>query len=332
MEFSTVDDIPIMAKKLLRKGVKNVLIKGGHLDSKNAVHDYFSDGEKSFWIHSTKLDKNVRGTGCALASAIATMLHEMPMLDAIIYARAWLQTAISTSSGGIINYQNNMFEFHDFPYVTKEYVSEFPKQFQSITMNEIEFYPIVDMANKLEELFEVGVKTAQLRIKDLTGRTLEKEIKKAVKIQNKYGANLFINDYWELAIKHGAYGVHLGQEDMQTADLDSIFQANLRLGISSHSYFEAATAKGSNPSYVALGPIFHTTSKTMPFAPQTVEKIKLWKSLFPKTPICAIGGITLENIDEVLQMKPHMVSMIGDIANAKHPANRAKIWLEQLGN
>jgi len=191
------------------------------------------------------------------------------------------------------------------------------------------FYPITNRGESLKPLIRAGVKMFQLRIKDLTGEQLETEIATAIKLSRESGCMLFINDFWELAVKHGAFGVHLGQEDIVGADLDLIQKAGLRLGVSSHDHLEGARARALRPSYIAFGPVFHTQLKSMRFAPQGVERLKAWKSMNP-FPIVAIGGITLENAAEVLTARPDFISVVGDVANAPDPEGRAAQWLRLL--
>jgi len=161
-------------------------------------------------------------------------------------------------------------------------------------------YPVVDRADKLITLYEVGVTTTQLRVKDLKGRELEREIIEAIRISSEYNARLFINDFWELAIKHRAYGVHLGQEDIQEANVKAIYNADLRLGISTHTTAEIDIALDFEPTYVAIGPIYKTNSKEMVYNPVGLEDLKSWSENVDY-PIVAIGGINLDNMEEVLQ-------------------------------
>ena len=163
-------------------------------------------------------------------------------------------------------------------------------------------YPLVDRADKLKILYELGITTAQLRVKDLKERALEDEIAKAVKISEHYKVRLFINDYWELAIKHNAYGIHLGQEDLETANLEAIHQASIRLGVSTHTTKEIEMALEIEPSYLAIGPIFETTSKKVNYETVGVKELTNW-SKNVHYPIVAIGGINLSNIEEIIAIK-----------------------------
>ncbi len=129
-------------------------------------------------------------------------------------------------------------------------------------------YPVVDSVQWIERLLDAGVRTLQLRIKDRRDEEVEADVVAAIALGRRYNARLFINDYWRLAIKHQAYGVHLGQEDLQATDLSAIRAAGLRLGVSTHDDMEIDVALAARPSYIALGHVFPTQTKQMPSAPQ----------------------------------------------------------------
>ncbi len=175
-------------------------------------------------------------------------------------------------------------------------------RFKDCGISPLGIYPVVDRAEKLEPLYECGITTAQLRVKDMQGDELEKEIIEAIEVSQKYNVRLFINDYWQLAIKHNAYGIHLGQEDILEADIDAIYQAGIRLGISTHTPKEIKIALDIEPSYVAIGPIYETTSKKMVYNPVGINDLKEWAKVVDY-PIVAIGGINLDNISLVLDTK-----------------------------
>ncbi len=163
-------------------------------------------------------------------------------------------------------------------------------------------YPLVDRASKLKTLYELGITTAQLRVKDLKGEALEDEVVNAIKISEEYNARLFINDYWELAIKHKAYGIHLGQEDLETANLEAIHQVDIRLGVSTHTTKEIEMALEIEPSYLAIGPIFETTSKKVNYETVGVKELTNWSKKL-SYPVVAIGGINLSNIEDIIAIK-----------------------------
>jgi len=197
----------------------------------------------------------------------------------------------------------------------------------------IGIYPVVDRTDKLEPLYQCGITTAQLRVKDMVGDRLEQEIIDAIAISQKYGVRLFINDYWQLAIKHNAYGIHLGQEDILEANIDDIYKAQIRLGISTHTPKEIKIALDIEPSYVAIGPIYETTSKKMVYNPVGIEDLKVWANKVDY-PIVAIGGINLDTIQSVIDA--HCVSgisMIGGVLkNGKVSKEKTKKLIELFEN
>ena len=196
-------------------------------------------------------------------------------------------------------------------------------------MLSIGFYPIVDRASWIGRLAPLGVPTIQLRIKELGGAELELEIAAAVRVG---GTRLYINDHWLLAIKHRAYGVHLGQEDLADADVAAIHAAGLRLGVSTHSYAELARALRLDPTYVALGPIFPTTLKSMPFAPQGVARIAEWKALAGALPVVAIGGISLAHAPALLAAGADGIAVVSDVMCAPDPEARARAWVQETSS
>ncbi|MGB1141673.1 MAG: thiamine phosphate synthase, partial [Halioglobus sp.] len=165
----------------------------------------------------------------------------------------------------------------------------------------------------------LGVTTIQLRVKDLTGDTLAAEIEQAVAIARRYSARLFINDYWQLAIEKGAYGVHLGQEDLASADLPAIHAAGLRLGISNHCHYEMVRALAVRPSYIAAGPVFATTTKDMPWIPHGIDGLAYWLRAIREFPLVAIAGINALNIDDIAATGVSGIALITAITQAPDP-------------
>ena len=189
------------------------------------------------------------------------------------------------------------------------------------------FYPVVPNAIWVERLCHLGVKVLQLRIKDRVGPELELEIARAVALCEASGCQLFVNDHWELAIKYHAFGVHLGQEDIQSADWNALGQSGLRLGISTHSYEELARALAFHPSYIALGPIFPTSSKEMRFSAQGLERLGIWAQLCD-LPIVAIGGLNPERARSCLESGASLAACISDLTTNPEPVKRAQEWME----
>lgn len=173
-------------------------------------------------------------------------------------------------------------------------------------------YPLVDRAVKLRPLIEAGISTVQLRIKDLNGEALKTEIFKATHLSAAAGLRLFINDYWQLAIEAGSYGVHLGQEDLQDANLEAIHRAGLRLGVSTHNPEEIDIALDIQPSYIAIGPVFETHSKQVNYDTTGLENLHNWSEKLD-APVVAIGGIDYTNIEQVVKSGANGIAMISGI-------------------
>jgi thiamine-phosphate pyrophosphorylase len=130
---------------------------------------------------------------------------------------------------------------------------------------------------------------------------------------------LFINDHWEEAIAAGAYGVHLGQEDMQEAPLEKIRSAGLRLGLSTHGYAEMLLADRHSPSYMALGAVFPTTLKRMVTEPQGLGRLERYAQLMHHYPLVAIGGIDLERLPAVVKTGVGSVAVVRAITESESP-------------
>jgi thiamine-phosphate pyrophosphorylase len=190
------------------------------------------------------------------------------------------------------------------------------------------FYLIVDSAAWLARLLPCGVKLAQLRVKNVSGAALLTEIESAKALCARHGAQLVVNDYWAEAIAAGCDFVHLGQGDLDHADLKAIRRADLRLGVSTHDEAELARALETAPDYIALGPIYPTILKKMPFAPQGLPRLGDWKKRIGAIPLVGIGGITLERAPGVLAAGADSVAVVTDISLNPDPETRARDWVQ----
>lgn len=189
------------------------------------------------------------------------------------------------------------------------------------------FYPIFDDADWLERMLPLGVKLAQLRVKDRTPDDTRAQIRRGVVLARLHGAALVINDYWQIALDEGADWLHLGQEDLDGADLPAIRRAGIRLGISTHDHTELDRALALSPDYVALGPIYPTRLKQMAFAPQGLDRITEWKRLVGDIPLCAIGGMTVDRAAGAFAAGADIVSVVTDITLNPAPEDRLRQWL-----
>jgi thiamine-phosphate pyrophosphorylase len=189
------------------------------------------------------------------------------------------------------------------------------------------FYLIVDDADWLPRLLPQGVALAQLRVKDRAEPELRAQIMRARDLCAAHGAQLIVNDYWRLAIDLACDFVHLGQSDLDTADIAAIRAHGIRIGISTHDHAELDRALSLAPDYVALGPIYPTLLKQMAFAPQGLERIGEWKRLIGEIPLVAIGGLTPERARAALAAGADSACVVTDILRAAEPEARAREWV-----
>jgi thiamine-phosphate pyrophosphorylase len=189
------------------------------------------------------------------------------------------------------------------------------------------FYPVVDSVAWVARLAKLGVGTIQLRAKNLDDAQALQIVSDALEVTKGTGTKLVVNDYWRAAIVAGAQHLHLGQEDLVDADLNEIRKARLTLGISTHDDEELATALRAKPDYVALGPIFPTTLKSMRFAPQGIAKITEWKKRVGNIPLVAIGGIKFEQSAEIFAAGADSIAVVSDVTQNADPDARVRQWL-----
>ncbi|MBY0449676.1 MAG: bifunctional hydroxymethylpyrimidine kinase/phosphomethylpyrimidine kinase [Cyanobacteria bacterium] len=351
------------ASRLRTLGVPNVMIKGGS-NTEKLASDYFS-GSTSFWIHSpTQNTRSTHGTGCTLSAAITAFIaHQETLEDAVVAAKAYINQGLSfapileqdsdkqTRSTGhgplahlawpvdsiTLNHETHgmsdapITPANLFPTVSISNISQPNTCFAGLGPEPLGFYPVVPNVEWVERLVPLGVNTLQLRLKQsekTSWDAIEAQVKRAVEITRNTTCRLFINDHWELALQYGAYGVHLGHQDLPDADLEALKNAGLRLGISTHCYKELALALGHQPSYVAFGPVYATTTKTMTFSPQGLNKLRHWRSI-TSPPLVAIGGIFLdENAEEVLNTGVDGLAVVRDITEHSDPESQTLRWLD----
>ena len=190
------------------------------------------------------------------------------------------------------------------------------------------FYPVVDSVAWVSRLAKLGVGTVQLRTKDLDDAAALTLVRDALNAIKGTTTKLVVNDYWRAAIEAGAQHLHLGQEDLAEADIDAIRRANLTLGVSTHDDDELTNALRFKPDYVALGPIFFTTLKSMRFAPQGIPKITEWKKRIGSIPLVAIGGIKLEHAPEIFAAGADSIAVVSDVTQNADPDARVRAWLQ----
>ncbi|WP_062012014.1 thiamine phosphate synthase [Aureimonas sp. AU4] len=190
------------------------------------------------------------------------------------------------------------------------------------------FYLILDDADWIERLVPLGVRLVQLRVKGMDEARLRGEIRRALAVCRAHGCTLVVNDHWRLAIEEGADFVHLGQEDLAEGDLAAIRAAGVRLGLSTHDEAELETALRAAPDYVALGPVWPTILKQMPWAPQTPEKLRVWRERIGALPLVAIGGLNPgERLDAVFLNGADSAAVVTDVTRNRSPEARTREWI-----
>ncbi len=353
-----------LVNALVGAGAKAVLVTGGigNGDMNDVDADVCEDvlgfeagfnqggGITSFSLVSpVQTTCNTRGTGCQLASIISACLARGIFLeDAVVVAKSIINRGLSQSfsvdgvqKGSLV--LSDCISKKDLPAIFLAERSDQPAlTFPSCDLPNgeaapIGLYPVVDSSKWVARLLALGVSTIQLRIKTGDPDFIAEEIIESIRLVKKYNARLFINDYWQLAIKHGAYGVHLGQEDLIDVDLTAIASAGLRLGVSTHCHYEVCRVLAFNPSYIACGPVFPTDSKPMPWETQGIRRLRYWKEMLGDSiPLVAIGGINLANISDVAASiccdSTDGIALISAITRADSPDIVTKKMLSIMSN
>ena len=189
------------------------------------------------------------------------------------------------------------------------------------------FYPIFDSAAWLDRLVPLGIKLVQLRIKDTAAPMLRRQIRQAKAICAAHDCTLVINDHWQIALEEGCDFIHLGQEDLDTADLSAIRDAGARLGVSTHDKAELARALDLRPEYIAFGPIYPTILKKMKWHEQGLDRLRDWRDLVGQTPLVAIGGMSVARAAGAFDAGADSVAAVTDITLHANPEGRIADWL-----
>ncbi|MBE4594481.1 thiamine-phosphate diphosphorylase [Vibrio navarrensis] len=292
------------------------------MDSRKVfIHLNDSNGDKyDVWTNPLNQQRQaLRVTEGSLLSRAAMRRHlvwfitlsalSFPLEDSLTLARAMLNVSRETWAFEYCAFPTPVLEHKDLDIRLEWQLANLNKGFPKLEPHSLGLYPVVDSVEWIEKLLPLGIKTIQLRIKKPERVDLEAQIIRAIELGRVYNAQVFINDYWQLAIKHGAFGVHLGQEDLQASNLTQLAGAGIALGLSTHGYYELLRIVQLAPSYIALGHIFPTTTKQMPSQPQGLTRLALYQKLIDTIPYgeqkgiptVAIGGIDLGNASQVWQ-------------------------------
>eukprot|EP00898_Chlorokybus_atmophyticus_P003617 jgi/Chlat1/4256/Chrsp27S00316 len=363
-QIASVEDMESAAKELQAMGPESVLIKGGHqLGSKDSAYaqDCHYDGHQTRWLTYVRVPGGgAHGSGCTLASAAAAGLAKgQPVLDSIVAAKAYVTRGVlrahdgprlSTARGPqpVAPTSWPPEDGVGFPWITDTaHAGRFDELdssgFKKVTAEELGFYVILDSTELLPGLFDAGVRTVQIRIKDdgkagsssepLSERlaAVTEDALTIAKTKGICDARIIVNDDWRVALQlrpKGVWGLHLGQSDLPGADLKALREAGLVLGVSSGSISELAIALGTRPSYIAVGSVYATISKETK-APVGLSAVRFWRAVIPRdVPIVAIGGIGTDQAQDVLSLGADSIAVISAITHAPDPPAAARRWLQ----
>ena len=238
--------------------------------------------------------------------------------DAECLARAWLAQSTRTGQFDAALWPSDP---RDFGLQTTPRASAFVTCPQALGL-----YAVLPDADWVGRMARAGVPTVQLRYKSDDAVAIAQEVRKAVAAVAGTPALLFINDHWREAIAARAYGVHLGQEDLDALtpeELQTLRDSGLRLGVSTHGYAEMVRADAVGPSYIAMGAVFPTTLKKMATAPQGLGRLAAYAKLMKSYPQVAIGGIGQDQFAEVLATGVGSIAVVRALVNADQPEEAA---------
>ena len=261
-----------------------------------------------------RIDNEAAADHYELAGALAAIHMGFIESDAKVLGKAWSRMTQGDGGFNAMKWPSRPEHFDLLPWTRNMNPNAFPE-----CPTRLGLYGVMPDADWVKRMVDAELPTVQLRFKSDDRSKIRKQIKEAVAATKDSKTLLFINDYWEQAIDAGAYGVHLGQEDIATANLDKIRMAGLRLGLSTHGYAEMAYADRFCPSYIAMGAVFPTNLKKMPTAPQGLGRLYQYAKLMSHYPLVAIGGIDQDSIRAVSKSGVGSVAVVRAITQAKNP-------------
>jgi len=276
----------------------------------NAHHSALALDAAPATADKAKADASV-GPAVYLAARQACERMGFIQIDADCVAKAWQKQSERTGSFDATQWPTDPVDFGILPMPRSNSFAPCPRQ--------LGLYAVLADAAWVGRMARAGVPTVQLRFKSEDAAAIQREVQAAVQAVQGTNALLFINDHWQAAIAAGAYGVHLGQEDLDTADLNAIRQAGLRLGLSTHGYAEMCRADAHAPSYIAMGAVYPTTLKRMTTAAQGTGRLSVYASLLRDYPLVAIGGIDAARLPEVMASGVGSVAVVRALVAASDP-------------
>lgn len=266
-----------------------------------------------------KIDNEHAADHYELAGALASIEMGFIECDAKVLGKAWSRMTHQDGGFNSSKWPSRPEHFDLLPWTRNMNPNAFAECPQRLGL-----YAVMPDADSVKRAIEAEVPTVQLRLKSDDRQLIRKQIVQSVEAVKGTKSLLFINDYWQEAIEANAYGVHLGQEDLEVADLDAIRSAGLRLGLSTHGYAEMVYADRFCPSYIAMGAVFATNLKKMATAPQGLGRLYKYAQLMSHYPLVAIGGIDESSIHAVAQSGVGSVAVVRAINGSSDPKAAVK--------
>ncbi|MFN0003998.1 MAG: thiamine phosphate synthase [Burkholderiaceae bacterium] len=286
------------------------------LSAKQTEHDQalFAQVNEDFALHHQD-PSSLSMTQLLTALLTVGRTLEFTQEESLVLAQAWMHQSLREGRFDPLKWPTRIKDF-----VPKERGSEFHFE----PCEKLKLYAVLPDAQWVDRMAQAGVPTVQLRLKSADRGALSREVKEAVQAVKGTATQLFINDHWQEAIEHGAFGVHLGQEDLQSASLKEIEQAQCRLGVSTHGYTEMLKAHALRPSYMALGAVFPTTLKQMQTLPQGLGRLSAYAQLMSPYSLVAIGGIDESQFQAVLSCGVGSIAVVRALVAADKPEEQVK--------
>ncbi len=277
--------------------------------------------------HACNYEQALRADELSLSDEQAAVRQACRMLgfveeDALLLDQAWQRQSQRTGHFDPTHWPDNAQDFGLAPWPRNDAFAPCPQH--------LGLYAVLPDAAWVARMAQAGVPTVQLRFKSTDPDAVRREVREAVQAVKGTNSLLFINEHWRIAIEEGAYGVHLGQEDMDEAQLETIRQAGLRLGLSTHGYGELLRAQAVSPSYLALGAVFPTTLKKMKTAPQGLGRLGAYARLMQGRSLVAIGGIDLNAVPDVMRTGVGSIAVVRAITAAEQPEQAALAFQQAM--
>ncbi len=277
--------------------------------------------------HACNYEQALRADELSLSDEQAAVRQACRMLgfveeDALLLDQAWQRQSQGTGHFDPTHWPDNAQDFNLAPWPRNDAFAPCPQH--------LGLYAVLPDAAWVARMAQAGVPTVQLRFKSTDPDAVRREVREAVQAVKGTNSLLFINDHWRIAIEEDAYGVHLGQEDMDEAQLETIRQAGLRLGLSTHGYGELLRAQAVSPSYLALGAVFPTTLKKMKTAPQGLGRLGAYARLMQGRSLVAIGGIDLNAVPDVMRTGVGSIAVVRAITAAEQPEQAALAFQQAM--